>query len=172
MAQLWLTLNFFSKISLDTLLLPRMIQLERLSLLRTVIQIQHFRILLLRSKRWRTTLDYKMPSSPHLPLWLWTRCQNPRFYPYLTLPDRQGYCDPSKISWPIWVLYCDELPLNLSHNKCFWLLSRHYGPVRTREAQVPELDSVTRLSVRLLNHTPSEAMHNVSTHQLPRYNQP
>ena len=27
---------------------------------------------------------------------------NPCFQTYLTLPDHQGSCNPSKISWPIW----------------------------------------------------------------------
>ena len=36
----------------------------------------------------------------------------------------------SEISSATWYLYCDQLCLHLSHNKCFWLF---YGTVRTRK---------------------------------------
>ena len=56
-----------------------------------------------------------------------------------------------KCSSTIWLLYCDRLCFLLSPNKYFWLLRRHYGPIRTRE--VPQLNHVTFSSVQFLNHT-------------------
>ena len=35
--------------------------------------------------------------------------------------DHWGSCNPSKISWTIWLPYGDRLYLHLSHNKYFWL---------------------------------------------------
>ena len=42
----------------------------------------------------------------------------------LTLPDRRDSCHPNKISWTIWLLKNDQVRLNSSHNKWFWLLGR------------------------------------------------
>ena len=54
----------------------------------------------------------------------------------------------------------------------FCLLWRYYGPVRTRKAQVLELDYIERSFVQLLNHIRNEAMHNMSAYQVPQYYQP
>ena len=77
---------------------------------------------------------------PDLPLW-----QEKYFFfffTYLTLPDCRGSCNPSKISLTIWLLYCDQICLHLTHNKWFWVLPQHYDPVWTHKAQVPESDYV------------------------------
>ena len=39
-------------------------------------------------------------------------------------------------------------------------------------AYIPESDNIACSSMQLSNHTHSEAMHNVSAHQLPQYYQP
>ena len=48
--------------------------------------------------------------------------------------DHWGSHNSSNIFSTIWLLYCDQLYFHLSHNKCFWLLPRHYDSVRTRKA--------------------------------------
>ena len=72
------------------------------------------------------------------------------------LSERCGFCNPNKISWAIWLMYCDQLRLHLSHKK-IRLLPWHYGLLRTR------------LYVHLTNHPRYEAKYNVSPHQLPLY---
>ena len=54
----------------------------------------------------------------------------------------------------------------------FWLLLRCYGCVRPHKVGIHKLDYVALSSLRLLSHIRNETMHNVSTHQLPRYYQP
>ena len=70
-----------------------------------------------------------------------------------------GSCNPSKISWVIWLLYWDQLHLHLSHNS-FGLLLQYYGPVQTHK--VPKLDYVACSSIQLSYHIQSEAVHNMS----------
>ena len=48
----------------------------------------------------------------------------------------------------------------------------HYGPVRSCKPLVLEIDYITHSSVRFLNQTRSEIMHDVSSHQLSIYYQP
>ena len=55
--------------------------------------------------------------------------QIPRFDAYLTLPYDWGSYSLSETSWTICLLYCDQLRLHLSQNKCFWLLLQCYGPI-------------------------------------------
>ena len=57
---------------------------------------------------------------------------------FLGLPDRQGSCNPNKISSTL--LYYDQLLLRFFHNKCFWFLPRSYDRVRTHKAQVSEFE--------------------------------
>ena len=65
------------------------------------------------------------------------------------------FCNLSKNSWrTTWILYCDQLNLHLLlHNKCFWLLPRHYGLVWTCNTDVPELDYFAWWSMWLVNCT-------------------
>ena len=51
---------------------------------------------------------------------------------YVTDPQRSHI--PSKISWTIWLLYGDQQHNHLLHNKYFWLLLQHYGPVPVHKA--------------------------------------
>ena len=85
--------------------------------------------------RWWTTLDCEMPKSPDtlqvliitfafLTLSTASECT------FLTLFDHRDFCFLSQISWTIWLVYCDQLSLSLSHKKCFWLFRRRYGTVR------------------------------------------
>ena len=121
--------------------------------------------------KYRACLILSECYSLDLLLWIGVQLRNQRFLAYLALPDRRCFCNLSEISRTIWLLYCDQLYCNLSYSKCFWLLQRHYGPVWTCKAYVSELDYVVCSSVQLSNHTPSEAMHNVSVHQLSWYYQ-
>ena len=132
-----------------------------------------------RSWWWRTALGGEMPSlilsecySSHLLLWFGVWPWNPRFYSYFILSDRRDSCNRSEISLAIRLMYCDQLRFYFLHKKIFWLLLLRYGRVRTCKAYVPELGTITRSSVKLLNHTKSEAMHNLSAHRLARYYQP
>ena len=89
--------------------------------------------------------------SPDVPLWLGALSQNPQFLAYLTLPDHQDSRNLREISWTIWLLYCNQLRLHLSHHKCFWLLLRHYNPVQTHKVKVLELYYVACSFVWLSN---------------------
>ena len=51
-------------------------------------------------------------------------------WPYLII---KVLCNLSKVSWTVWLLYCDQLCLHLLHNKCFWFLLQCYGPVWTHK---------------------------------------
>ena len=61
--------------------------------------------------------------------------------------------------------------VNLTSKECFWLLLQRYGPIQIHQALVPELDDVTRSSVRYSSRTHGEARHNMLAHKLPWYYQ-
>ena len=44
--------------------------------------------------------------------------------------DHWSFCNLCEISKTIWLLYCDQLCLHFSPNKCFQLLLWHYGPIQ------------------------------------------
>ena len=81
-------------------------------------------MLLSRLCRWPTIGDCEMLTSPNTLQVLLTRFASMTRSKvlessYLTLPDYRGFCNPGKISWTIWLLYCDKLSHQLSCNKCF-----------------------------------------------------
>ena len=77
----------------------------------------------------------------------------------LILSDHLDSHNPSEIS--------SNICLHLHLSYCLWLLPQRLGSIQTRKASIFILDYVERLSMRLSNHTPREAIHNVSEHQLP-----
>ena len=83
---------------------------------------------------------------------------------FLGLPDLASSCKPSKISSTFCLLYSDQLHLHLSHNVFGWFCS-----IMAQFELVPKLNYILCSSVWLLNYIPSEAMHNMSVHQLPSY---
>ena len=66
--------------------------------------------------------------SSDLPVWLWAQPQNLHFLAYLTSPDHWHSYNPSKISFTIWLLYCDQLNLHFLHSKCFSVVSTSWWP--------------------------------------------
>ena len=60
---------------------------------------------------------YKLAWYTHL--FLGTRPQNPYFWTFLNLLHHRGSCKPSKISWTILLLSCNQLHIHRSHNKYF-----------------------------------------------------
>ena len=135
--------------------------------------IRQFGILLPWLCWWLTTLDretFSSPDSIRVPLALFASMARSRASKstLLGLPDfawSSRSCNQNEISWTIWLLNCDQLCLHLSQKKknvfgCFHGLIVQFELV---------LDSVAHLSVRLLSHTRTEAVYNLSMHQLPRY---
>ena len=93
--------------------------------------IQHLRMLFLRLWRWWIILDCEMPSLPG-----WINLYDLEhslsihgvrsIWPSLIV---KVLVTQAKISWIIWLLYCNQLCLHFLHNKCFWLFMWCYGPV-------------------------------------------
>ena len=79
---------------------------------------------------WRgwNTIDCRMLNSPDtLRVWsLWVGAWSwnpPLFLDDPTLLNCWSSYNLSKISWTIWLLYCNQLCLHFLPNKCFWLPS-------------------------------------------------
>ena len=136
---------------------------------------RQFRTLSLGSWRWQTALDCEMLSSPEcyllgFPRWL-------RAWPLFTLLNLLDLAWSSKFlqpeqnffNQPVTILLL-TVPSSFAQ-QMFLVASATYGQIRTRKAWVPIWVSIARSSMRLLNHSRCEAMHNVSAHQLPRYYQ-
>ena len=70
--------------------------------------------------RCRACLILSKCYSLDLPLWFRAHPQNICFEAYLTLSDHWSSFNLSKIPWTIWLLYCDQLQVHFSHNKCFY----------------------------------------------------
>ena len=80
--------------------------------------------------------------------------------------------------WRVLWLFTTFLKPSIPGVHCFLVLEMRQsffgcvdGPVRTRDVWILQLDYVKCWYVSF-SDMPNEAMHNVSTHQLPRYNQP
>ena len=78
----------------------------------------------------------------------------------------------AKIRWTILALYSQSATQQI----CLYGLEHSFGINGFRLAQfefvkawLPELDHIVCSSILLSNHTWSEAIHNVSVHQLPQY---
>ena len=143
-------------------------------------------MLLVRSWRWWTTLDFKMLSSPDTLHMLLTG-----FVTVARSMASESICSSRKISWIIWLLYCDQQRLHFSHNKCFFIcLYSITAQFKLVKYEFPNLRlknwpcvifwpsggggkyDITHLSVQLSNYKWSGTLHNVSVHQVPKYYQP
>ena len=102
--------------------------------------------------------------SPDKVLWFRKEPHNPRLKAELNLPDRQASCNMNGVSWNMYLLYCDHSHLHLSHNKYFWSLLQRYIPIQTCKLQRPKLNFIA-----LSDYSWSEAMYNMSAHQLSQY---
>ena len=129
--------------------------------------IWRHQMILPRSLRWPTTLDCEkqnLPDTLQVLLTEFTSMAN------LTLPDLQSSCkSKKKNSWTIWLLFWDQLWIHFLHKHLRLLLRTALWP---SSEIVPKLDYVAYLSMKLSNHTQSEAIDNVSAHRLPQYYQP
>ena len=119
------------------------------------------RRILPRSWRWRTKLDCVMPSSPvpsdcYLPICL-IRLEHG--------VGSRGPCNPNEISSTIWLLYCGSL----FAQQISLVASLELWPSSNSCSISPRIR--LRYTFVCAAFTRSEAMHNVSAHQLPRYYQ-
>ena len=75
--------------------------------------------LLCKSWRWRNILSREMPSSPDTLRLLLAGFASMAWSTTLIWLSRWGSCNPSEIFWTIWLLYCNQLRIHLSYNRCF-----------------------------------------------------
>ena len=97
--------------------------------------------------------------SPDLPPCLRIWPLNRRFWAYVTLPDYRRSCNSCPISTTIYLLFCDQLHLQLSYNQYFWLFRVHYDSFRTCKAKIP-------IRCTLSNYAQNEPIKNETGHKL------
>ena len=117
---------------------------------------------------WNAELTWYSPSAKSMNFlpWLGARPRNPSFWASPMLPDHRDSCNTSEIYWTIGLWYSDPSRLDLSHDKCFWLI---LCLVRT----IKEISFWIRLCRTFVSsffkHTRSKTMHNdhdIITHSM------
>ena len=91
---------------------------------------------------------------------------NPVPYGQPSSPTLMEYATSASLEWHVWP--GRKSIYNTSVCGSFGSVIAQFEFVNHKS---PKLDYIARLNVRLSNYTRSEAMHNVSAHQLPRYYQ-
>ena len=86
----------------------------------------------------------------------------------MILSDHRDSCNSIEISSLICLMYCDQVHLLHSHNKCSCLPRQRYDSVKIHKAYVPELDYVSHSSMGISNPTRDAVIHNMPAHQLRR----
>ena len=110
-----------------------------------------------------------------MPLWHGPILWNSQFLTCLTFPDHQGSCNPSNISWTIWLLYCDQLCLHLLYNKCFLIFGCFYGIIAQSKLVKHKFLNQTTLHIHLwgfwITHREKQCT-SEPVSQLPWYHHP